>query len=167
MNRNGGTTKARRQQAILALVDRERLASQEEIRVRLGGLGLHATQSTISRDVEELGLARVHDAHGLRYVVPGASTIAPSRASLRHALDEFAVAFARGAGELLVVRTPPGAANALAEAIDRAALEEVAGTIAGDNTILIVPAEGSTARDVESTMRRIHAGTAPAAGEPA
>src|SRR5205085_1793877 len=63
--------KTRRQQAILSLVSRERLSSQHEIRTRLKELGMDATQSTISRDVEELGLARVHDSEGLRYVVPG------------------------------------------------------------------------------------------------
>jgi transcriptional regulator of arginine metabolism len=158
MSRIGASTKARRQQTILGLVERERLASQEEIRSRLRALGLEATQSTISRDVEELGLARVHDARGLRYVVPGRPEVVPPLAMLRHALSEFAVGFDQGAGELLVVRTPPGAANALAEAIDRAALEQVAGTIAGDNTILVVPRKGTTARAVETALRRIQAG---------
>lgn len=155
MNRNGGATKAKRQQAILSLVGRERLGSQEEIRSRLTALGLEATQSTISRDVEELGLARVHDREGLRYVVPGQAEASPSGAMLRHALDEFAISMAPGAGELLVIRTPPGAANALAEAIDRAALAAIAGTIAGDNTILVVPREGSTGRAVEHALREI------------
>jgi transcriptional regulator of arginine metabolism len=161
VNRNGRSTKARRQQAVLGLVERERLGSQEEIRARLRALGLDATQPTISRDVEELGLARVHDAHGLRYVVPGRANVVPPHAPLRHALDEFAVSFARGAGELLVIRTPPGAANALAEAVDRAALDQIAGTIAGDNTILVVPRRGSTARAVEAALRRVRSGADP------
>jgi transcriptional regulator of arginine metabolism len=152
VNRNGGATKAKRQQAILSLVGRERLASQEEIRSRLTALGLDTTQSTISRDVEELGLARVHDREGLRYVVPGRADASPSSAMLRHAMDEFALATVRGAGELFVIRTPPGAANALAEAIDRAALPPIAGTIAGDNTILVIPREGSTGRAVERAL---------------
>ena len=74
MSRGNAAVKAKRQQTILSLVGRERLASQEEIRARLASLGLDATQSTISRDVEELGLARVHDHDGLRYVVPGNGT---------------------------------------------------------------------------------------------
>jgi transcriptional regulator of arginine metabolism len=82
---------------------------------------------------------------------------------LRHALDEFALSVARGAGELLVIRTPPGAANALAEAVDRAALDPIAGTIAGDNTILIVPRRGSTARAVETALRRVQSGEDPGA----
>jgi transcriptional regulator of arginine metabolism len=152
VNRNGGATKAKRQQSILALVGRERLASQEEIRTRLRALGIEATQSTISRDIEELGLARMHDVHGLRYVVPGQADVVPPGALLRHALDEFALSFSRGAGELLLIRTPPGAANALAEAMDRAEIAEVAGTVAGDDTILVVPRKGTTARAVERAL---------------
>jgi transcriptional regulator of arginine metabolism len=159
VSRNGGSTKPRRQQAILSLVARERFASQEDIRVRLSSLGIDATQSTISRDVEELGLARIHDATGLRYVVPGApAELPPSTTWLRRALSEFALSFTRGAGELLLIRTPPGAANALAEALDRAAVPDVAGTVAGDDTILVIPREGSTAEAVERWLARISQG---------
>lgn len=153
--RTQGATKAKRQQTILSLVDRERLASQEDIRTRLATLGLEATQSTISRDVEELGLARVHDHDGLRYVVPGHAPASAPIAMLRHALDEFAMSFSRGTAGLLVIRTPPGAANALGEALDRAALPEIAGTLAGDDTILVVPVEGATAPDVEAALERV------------
>jgi transcriptional regulator of arginine metabolism len=152
VNRNGGAPKAKRQLALRTLVERERLASQEEIRARLHELGLEATQSTISRDVEELGLARVHDAVGIRYVVPGRSDVSRPVAQLRRALDEFAVSFTRGAGELLVIRTTPGAAGALGEALDRTSLPDVAGTIAGDDTILVVPRHGSTAAVVERAL---------------
>jgi transcriptional regulator of arginine metabolism len=143
MSRSIGAAKARRQQVILGLVERERLGSQEDIRARLASLGVGATQSTISRDVEELGLARVHDRDGMRYVVPGAASSgsAPPLAMLRRLLDEFAVSMVR-ADHGLVVRTPPGAAAALAEGIDRAGLDLVAGTIAGDNTILVLGPEG-------------------------
>ncbi len=155
MSRNGSAVKAKRQQTILSLVARERLASQEEIRGRLRTLGLEATQSTISRDIEEIGLARVHDQLGVRYVVPGEGPAPAPVALLRHALQEFALSFAVGAAQLLVVRTPPGAASALAEAIDRANLADVAGTIAGDNTILLIPREGKTARTVQRALMTI------------
>jgi len=155
VTRVGAATKSKRQQTILSLVSRERLASQDAIRERLAALGMPATQSTISRDVEELGLARVHDQGGTRYVVPGEGTAAAPTNLLRHALQEFALSFTRGAGQLLVVRTPPGAAAALGEAIDRSALADVAGTIAGDNTILVVPRESSTARSVERALTSI------------
>ena len=154
MTRNGGATKAKRQQAILSLVGRERLSSQEEIRARLERLGLLATQSTISRDIEELGLARVHDHGGLRYVVPGGAGGPVPIALLRHALQEFSLAFV-AANQLLVIRTPPGAASALGEAIDRIDLPDVAGTIAGDDTILVVPRDGVAPRAVERALRKV------------
>jgi transcriptional regulator of arginine metabolism len=143
----------RRRQAIVELISAERLGSQEEIRARLATLGLQATQSTISRDLEELGLARVHDADGVRYVLPEAAGT-PSSARLRRLLVEFAVAFVR-TDVGLIVRTPPGAANVLAEGIDRAGLPEVAGTIAGDNTILIVGREGVGATAIDDTLTDI------------
>jgi transcriptional regulator of arginine metabolism len=146
-------SRTRRRQAIVELVGVERLGSQEEIRSRLAQLGYRATQSTISRDLEELGLARVHDAEGVRYVLPEAAG-APSSARLRRLLAEFAVAFVR-TDVGLIVRTPPGAANVLAEGIDRAALPEIAGTIAGDNTILIVGREGVGASAIDTTLSEI------------
>ena len=155
MSRSNGAVKAKRQQAILGLVDRERLGSQGEIRARLAYLGIESTQSTISRDIEELGLARVHDAGGLRYVVPGADAgSAAPIGLLRHLLDEFALSMVVAATGL-IVRTPPGAAAALAEGIDRVGLADVAGTIAGDNTILVLPREGVRPRALERSLTQI------------
>ncbi|HEY7400874.1 MAG TPA: arginine repressor [Actinomycetota bacterium] len=157
--RVNGAGKAKRQQSILSLVSRERFGSQEEIRNRLASLGVRATQSTISRDIEELGLARVHDAEGLRYVVAGEQENgAPApRRLLQRLLDEFALSFVR-ADHALVVRTPPGAASALAEGIDRVGLGEIAGTIAGDDTILVVGREGVTPADLERSLAKIMEG---------
>ena len=154
MTRANGHAKGRRQQAILDLVAREPLGSQEEIRHRLAALGVAATQSTISRDVEELGLARVHDADGVRYVVPGAASGGMPLGMLRRLLDEFALSFVRSDVGLLV-RTPPGAAAALAEGIDRVGLAEVAGTIAGDNTILVLGREGVHPPAIERALTQI------------
>ena len=157
MSRAGPSLKAKRQRAILSLVARDRLGSQEEIRSRLANLGLGATQSTISRDVEELGLARVHDQDGLRYVVPGdGSAPAPVRL-LTHLLDEFALSITR-VDHGVLLRTPPGAAAALAEGIDRVGLAEVAGTIAGDNTILVLAREGVAAATLERAFARLMEG---------
>jgi len=151
-----GTTRSRtrRHQMIVELISTERLGSQEEIRARLAQMGLTATQSTISRDLEELGLARVHDTEGLRYVVPGARSSIPPLGALRRLLNEFALSFVR-TDVGLIVRTPPGAANVLAEGIDRTGLAEVAGTIAGDNTILVVGPEGVDATAIEFTLTNI------------
>ena len=154
MSRTGGAVKSKRQRAILGLVQSERLASQEEIRARLTYLGIEATQSTISRDIEELGLARVHDADGVRYVIPTQGQSPQPLALLRRLLDEFALSFVR-ADSGLIVRTPPGAASALAEGIDRVGLSGIAGTLAGDNTILILGCQGVTPAQLESELTTI------------
>ena len=158
MGRVNGNVKAKRQRAILGLVEGERLGSQGEIRERLAALGIDATQSTISRDIGELGLARIHAGGIVRYVVPGAAETPQPIGLLRRLLDEFAVAVARTSAGL-VVRTPPGAAAALAEGIDRAALPEIAGTIAGDNTILILGREGVRPARLEALLGSIREGT--------
>jgi transcriptional regulator of arginine metabolism len=157
VSRSDGSGKARRQQMILDVVARERLASQEEIRTRLRQFGIGATQSTISRDIEELGLARVHDAEGVRYVMPGEANGAAGAAPtglLRRLLDEFALSVVRSDAGVLI-RTPPGAASALAEGIDRVGLADVAGTVAGDNTILVLGREGVQPRRLEETLMRV------------
>jgi transcriptional regulator of arginine metabolism len=154
-SQGNGHGKTKRQHAILGLVARERLGSQSEIGARLSDLGIDATQSTISRDIEELGLARVHDRGGMRYVVPGdgPAPVGP----LRRLLEEFALSLVRTDAGLLI-RTPPGAAAALAEGLDRAELAEVAGTIAGDDTILIIGREGVRAKRLEATITDITEG---------
>ena len=131
-----GHAKTKRQQAMLGLVARERLGSQGEIGARLSDLGIDATQSTISRDIEELGLARVHDRDGMRYVVPGngRAPVGP----LRRLLEEFALSLVRTDAGLLV-RTPPG-------------------TNAGDDTILILGWEGVRASRLEATITEITEG---------
>ena len=154
-----GSLKAKRQRAILVLVEAELLGSQQEIRARLASKGIQATQSTISRDIEELGLARVHDRRGLRYVVPGSAEAPAPITLLRRLLDEFVLSVVR-ADAGLVIKTPPGAAAALAEGIDRVGLAEVAGTIAGDNTILLLPREGIRVDRVERTLTNLMEATA-------
>ena len=154
MSTHGSTAvKSRRQHAILSLVAGERLSSQDQIRRRLADLGFEATQSTISRDIEELGLARVHDHDGVRYVLPGHNGQGGT-VRLRRLLEEFATAF-QPSGNLLLIRTPPGAASALAEGLDHFGPEDVAGTIAGDNTILLVAREGVSARELERQLRDV------------
>jgi len=152
--RTNGSVKSKRQHAILSLVARERLGTQEDIRARLAGMGLEATQSTISRDIEELGLARVHAHDGVRYVVPGEGDAPVPLRMLQHLLEEFALSFTLASAGV-VIRTPPGAAAALAESIDRVGFADVAGTIAGDNTILVLGREGVTPDRIERSLSQI------------
>lgn len=147
--------KRHRQQALLELVRREALGSQQEIRERLSRAGHAATQSTISRDLEELGLVRVRDGDGrLRYADPNDVPAPRSDRHLRAVLSEFVVGV-ESSGNLAVVWTPPGAANAVAEVLDRAAVPGILATVAGDNTILAVVREGASARAVARRLREL------------
>ena len=129
--------KARRQALILELIDREALHSQELLRRRLHQNGFDATQATISRDIAELGLVK-RSGDGA-YQRPGAEATDPETALA--ALERAAAEFLRSVDrvqQLVVIRTGRGQAQALAEALDRARLTEAVGTIAGDDTILII-----------------------------
>ena len=129
--------KSRRQAAILALIDREPLHSQELLRRRLHQRGFEATQATISRDIRELGLVK-RSGDGA-YQRPGVEAPNPESALL--ALERATAEFLRRVDrvqQLVVIRTGVGQAQPLAIALDRAQLPELVGTIAGDDTILVI-----------------------------
>lgn len=143
--------KARRQAAILELVDREPLHSQEELRRRLRHRGFDATQATISRDIKEVGL--VKRAGDGAYQRPGAEATSPQTAltALERATAEYLRRIER-VRQLIVIRTGVGQAQPLAIALDRAQLPEAVGTIGGDDTILVV-ARGE--REAAALVRRL------------
>jgi transcriptional regulator of arginine metabolism len=129
--------KTRRQALILQLLDREPIRSQEQLRRGLRASGVHATQATISRDIKELGLLkRAADGAYQRAAGP-APAAAQHPGTLMRAIAD-SVTQAERVQQLVVLKTPPGQANPTAIAIDRAVLPEVVGTIAGDDTILVV-----------------------------
>jgi transcriptional regulator of arginine metabolism len=136
--------KARRQALILEMIDREALHSQELLARRLQQRGFEVTQATISRDIRELGL--VKRAGDGAYQRPGADTLDPETAltALERAAGEFLRNVER-VQQLVVIRTGRGQAQALAEALDRARLPDVVGTIAGDDTILVIARGGRAA----------------------
>ncbi len=138
------TNKRERQFAILQLIGSGRIASQEELKQRLASRGLHVTQATLSRDLRDLGVVRAPGEDGARYLLPEmvADEAKPSLDSLLPQL------FSRvdGVGELIVLHTLPSGAQPIAEAVDSEGFEEVIGTLAGENTILIV------CRSVEARM---------------
>ena len=147
--------KRQRQQAILDLVRAEPLSSQVAILERLHQRGFDVTQPTVSRDLDELGLARVRDAQGhLRYSAPEDAAAIGGLDRLRRLLGEFALSM-QASGNLVVIHTPPGAANAIAQVLDQVAVEDVIGTVAGDDTILVVAAEGVKGRAVRSRLQAI------------
>jgi transcriptional regulator of arginine metabolism len=145
-------TKFERQGAILRLVNERRLATQAELAEALRGAGFDAVQTTVSRDVAQLGLVKVRDEDGrLVYALPGAGDL-DRLSELTSALRRSALALT-ATGNLLVVLTPPGHAAALARAIDAAALGDVAGTVAGDDTIFVAAREGLTGAELERELR--------------
>ena len=131
------TKKRVRQTAILDLVATHVVGSQEELRRLLLSRGMDVTQATLSRDLRDLGLARVSTDEGGRYVLPESLTADDDNPLLGNLLPQL---FSRidGVGELIVLHTVRSGAQPIAEAIDQEEFEEVLGTIAGDDTILIV-----------------------------
>lgn len=129
--------KVERQQAILDLVGGRAIRTQDELVAALRGRGLEVTQATVSRDLRELGLARVAGGGGLRYIAPVPEEEVPALGRLRGVLREHVrgIEFVDFVG---VVRTRPSTAPLVAAAIDGARYEEVAGTVAGDDTVLVI-----------------------------
>lgn len=132
--------KSYRQGQILKLVRARRVHTQEELASALRAQGISATQVTLSRDIRELGLVKTAEGYSQS---PGPA--APPAPALDSLAREF-LQDVRLAQNLLVLRTPPGHANALASALDRADWPDVAGTIAGDDTVLVVAPDAKTAR---------------------
>ncbi len=151
MSRSGdiATTRAGRQARIVAILTTSPVHSQSELAALLAAEGIEVTQATLSRDLEELGAVKLRgaDGGGGVYVVPEDGSpvrgMAGGTDRLSRLLGELLVSTDASAN-LAVLRTPPGAAHYLASAIDRAALPEVVGTIAGDDTILVVAREPTT-----------------------
>ena len=149
--------KTRRQQAILELVRAEPLSSQTAILARLHEQGFDVAQSTVSRDLDELGLARVRDAAGrLRYAPPESAAPIGRPDRLRRTLEEFVVGM-QASANVVVIHTPPGAAQAVARTLDEAALDDVIGTVAGDDTILVVAREGVAGRTLLARLEGLAA----------
>lgn len=130
-------SKRKRQEAILSLIAKHQIATQEELVARLSRVGIHTTQATVSRDIAELGLVRVGgpDSH---YVKPndglGVASPAGREERLQRLLRDLPLTVRRGQG-IAILTTTPGSANSLASAIDAVAWPELIGTIAGDDTI--------------------------------
>jgi transcriptional regulator of arginine metabolism len=138
-----------RQSQILDVIDRDAVASQEDLRQRLRLRGIDATQATISRDLKELGL--VKRAGDGAYARPGTDLAQADVEHVRRAVTSLMRGIER-VDSLLVVRTDRGQAQGLAEWIDRARLAEVAGTIGGDDTILLVCRGTAAAESVERRL---------------
>ncbi|MEO7082708.1 MAG: arginine repressor [Gemmatimonadaceae bacterium] len=145
--------KGDRQDAVLQLIGTRQVGSQEELKQFLVARGWFVTQATLSRDLRDLGVVRVPTDSGAKYMLPEmvADEFKPSLDSLLPQL------FSRvdGVGELIVLHTLPSGAQPIAEALDSQGWPEMMGTIAGENTILIVCRSADARATVTDRLRRL------------
>jgi transcriptional regulator of arginine metabolism len=141
-----------RQGAILRLVQERHLSTQAEVAEALHDAGIETVQATVSRDIAQLGLVKVRNGEGrLVYALPQAEDLT-RLSELTSALRRWVLGMTP-TGNLVVVQTPPGYASPLAEQIDRAVLPEIAGTIAGNNTVFVAAREGITGAELAEQLR--------------
>ena len=150
--RQGGYTggsgmKSYRQAIVLEIIEREPITSQEQLRKRLKARGVEATQATLSRDMKELRLVKATADSSYHRAADAATPVDPSAKveAVRHAIGEY-LRRAEAAQQIVVLRTDPGQAQILGIALDRAALDEIVGTVAGDDTLLVVTRDARQAR---------------------
>lgn len=153
-------SKGQRQRMIADWLRAHRVGSQEEVVARLAYAGLATTQATVSRDLDELGAVKIRREGAIRYIIPDAAEPGHAATKLDRVLAEWVDAIIP-AGNLLVVRTPPGSANLVANAIDVAHLSDIAGTIAGDDTIFVALADGVDAHAATARLQARRGGTEP------
>jgi transcriptional regulator of arginine metabolism len=153
-------TRAGRQARIIDLVTHRDVRSQSELATLLAAQGIEVTQATLSRDLDELGAVKLRGVDGGApvYVIPEDGSpvraVTGGTARLSRVLSDLLVS-ADASGNLVVLRTPPGAAHFLASALDRAALTDVVGTLAGDDTILVVAREPHTGDQLAQRLRAL------------
>lgn len=150
------SSKVQRQQAIAKLIAKHAVTNQPQLVDLLAEDGIAATQATVSRDLEDLGAVKVR--------VPGGDTVyaipeyEPQRIApedqLRRVMGEW-VAEVRHSGNLVVLRTPPGCAHVVASALDRSGMPGILGTVAGDDTLLVVAEEGVGGVTMRDTLREL------------
>ncbi|HYI75793.1 MAG TPA: arginine repressor [Gaiellaceae bacterium] len=140
-----------RQSVILELVRERALSTQAEVASALRDNGYDVVQTTVSRDIADLGLVKVRAPSGRLVYAPPGSTDGDRIRALAAAMRRYALSV-EAAGTLIVVTTPSGYASALAQAMDEAAHPSIAGTIAGDNTIFVAARDGVSARTLRNEL---------------
>lgn len=139
------SSKTQRQTAILDVIAKRAVATQAELKVLLKERGIEADQATLSRDIRELGLIKASD-DGAHYRYAPVEAVAPPVHPKASAILARLVRKIDFSGNLLVVKTDPGEASPIGLALDRMGWSEVVGTVAGDDTLLVVVKEGVPAR---------------------
>lgn len=148
--------KNQRQYRIAKLISQQAISSQQQIVDLLAVEGISATQATVSRDLDELGAIKVRGPQGQSvYAIPDLPRDqTTSEDYLRRVLSEWLVEVAV-ARDLVLAKTPPGCAHVVAAALDRAKPDGVLGTVAGDDTLLIVVSQASTASEVAALLHKL------------
>ena len=149
-------TKSQRQHVLARLLGQQAVSSQTQLVDLLAAEGIVATQATVSRDLEDVGAVKVRDSSGDSvYAIPEYPTerVAPPD-HLRRVLGEWVVEVT-ASHNLVVLRTPPGSAHVVGSAVDRASLDGVIGTVAGDDTLFVVAAATTTGDEVAATLRAL------------
>jgi transcriptional regulator of arginine metabolism len=145
-------SKAERQRLVASLVDRMRLGTQQELLDALQSAGCRVTQATVSRDIRELGLEKARDPLGRdRYVLPNRRRSDP-RDTLKSLLEQFGRG-AVAAQNVVVIQSEIGSAPAIARALDRSDHPLVIGTLAGDDTCLVIAADAERAHELAAELR--------------
>ncbi|QSX72464.1 arginine repressor [Corynebacterium matruchotii] len=149
----GPITRTVRQALILELLEQNLVSSQMQLSELLKNKGVEITQGTLSRDLDELGAKKIRPDSGRAFYAVGNTeeTLAPTtvgtREKLRKMLDDLLVS-SDHSGNIAVLRTPPGAAAFLASFIDRVSMDEVVGTIAGDDTVFVLARDPLTGKEL-------------------
>jgi transcriptional regulator of arginine metabolism len=149
-------TKNQRQHRIGELLEREVISTAAQLVTRLQAEDIVATQATVTRDLQELGTIKVRDEHGSRRIVVAMApkmTAAPLD-HLRRMMGEWVVSVDCSAN-LVVLRTPPGCAHVVASALDRSVLDGVLGSVAGDDTVLVIASEGRGGASLAQEFRML------------
>ena len=147
--------RARRQKLIADMIRSDGVGSQEEVTARLAGLGIAVTQATVSRDLDQMGAVKVKRGGVLGYALPDQVTESDwAAARLDRILAEW-VRSVEAAGNLVVLKTPPGSAHLVGLAIDQANLPEIAGTICGDDTLFLALRDGTAAGAIAHRFRTL------------
>ncbi|MEZ5244679.1 MAG: arginine repressor [Acidimicrobiales bacterium] len=147
-------SKARRQHRISSLLEEQSVTSQTQLVELLEAEDIVATQATVSRDLDDLGAIKVRVPGGETvYAIPEhpVDRIAPHD-HLRRVMGDW-VADVASSGNIVMLRTPPGSAHVVASALDRAGIEDILGTVAGDDTLLVVAAESISGTDLAVRLR--------------
>ena len=150
------SAKAQRQHKIARFLESEEVSSQAQLVELLAAEGVSATQATVSRDLDDLGAIKVRARGGVTvYAVPELpKDQVPPEDHLRRVLGDWVVDVAHS-GPLVVLRTPPGSAHVVGSALDRSSLPEVLGTVAGDDTLIVVADEEVGGSSLADQLREL------------